>query len=84
MTRAEDEWTKNARELLAATPLAARDQIEALVNDICTRPNDIGWVDPEADDPLERARFVIDGRATVFYEIVDQDIVKIVRVYWRS
>lgn len=84
MTRAEDEWTKRAIESLAAVPLAARDQIQALVRDICTRPFEIGAENPENPDPLGRARFVVDGRATVFYEVVDEEIVKIVRVYWRS
>lgn len=84
MTRAEDEWTKRALESLAAVPVGARDQIEALVNDICARPFEAGVVDPTVQDLLGRARVAIDGQATVFFEVVDAEIVKIVRVMWRG
>lgn len=84
MTRAEDVWTKRALESLAQVPLGARDQIQALVSDICDRPNETGTVDLTSSDLLDRARVAVDGRATVFFEVVDDEIVRIVRVYWRA
>lgn len=84
MTRAEDVWTKRALESLAQVPLAARDQIQALVGDICASPHEVGAVDLTSSDLLGRARVAVDGRATVFFEVVDEEIVRIVRVYWRA
>lgn len=84
MSRAEDIWTKGALESLAAIPLAARDQLEALVSEICRDPYGRGTEDPESEDLLGRLRIAATRRAVVYYQVVDEDIVRITRVYWRA
>lgn len=84
MTRAEDVWSKAALEALSGVPLAERDQIEALVGEICRDPFGLGADDPAQPDPLGRARVAVSRRAVVFYEVVDEDIVRVVRIFWRS
>jgi hypothetical protein len=84
VSRAEDIWTKLALEAAASLPLAERDQLEALVGEICRDPFGRGIEDPALPDPLGRARVATARRAVVFYEVVDEDIVRITRVFWRS
>lgn len=88
MNRAEDVWTKPALDSLAAIPLAARDQIEALVAEICRDPYGRGTEDPESEDLLGRMRIAAVRRAVVYYQVVDDDIVKITRSpgrrFWTS
>lgn len=84
MSRAEDEWTKRALDAAAALSVADRDQLEALVGEICRDPYGRGIEDPALPDPLGRARVATSRRGVVFYEVVDDDIVKITRVFWRG
>lgn len=84
MTRAEDVWTKAALDSLAGVPLAERDQIEALVSEICRDPYGRGTEDPEVEDLLGRMRIAVSRRAVVYYQVVDDDVIKITRVFWRA
>lgn len=84
MTRAEDVWTKAALDSLAGVPLAERDQIEALVAEICRDPYGRGTADPEVEDLLGRMRIAVSRRAVVYYQVVDDDVIKITRVFWRA
>jgi plasmid stabilization system protein ParE len=84
VSRAEDIWTKTALDSLTAVPLAGRDQIEALVADICRDPYGRGTADPESEDLLGRLRIAATRRAVVYYQVVDEEIIRITRVYWRS
>ena len=84
MSRAEDIWTKPALDSLAAVPLAERDQIEALVGDVCRDPYGRGTEDPESEDLFGRLRIAATRRAVVYYQIVDADIIRVAKVCWRA
>jgi plasmid stabilization system protein ParE len=84
VTRAEDIWTKPALDSLAAVPLAERDQLEALVAEICRDPYGRGTADPESEDLLSRLRIAATQRAVVYYQVVDDDIIRVTRVHWRA
>jgi plasmid stabilization system protein ParE len=84
VSRAEDIWSKAAADDLAGLPLAARDQLEALVAEICRDPFGRGTEDPAVEDLLGRMRIATSRRAVVYYQVVDEDIIRVTRVFWRT
>jgi hypothetical protein len=64
-------------------PVSGRDQIEALVADVCRDPS-IGVEDLLGADDVGPARVAVAGLAVVFYQVIeDVKIVRVVRVAWR-
>lgn len=80
MSRFDDLWSKTAGLQLDALPAPARDQIEALVREICADP--LGH--PEAAG-IPRTRVAREGRATVLYQVDEIERLVYVRgVDWRE
>ncbi len=80
MTRFDDLWSKTAGEQLAGLDAPVRDQIEALVRQICADP----LSHPEAAG-IRRTRVARDGRATVLFQVDELEMLVYVRsVDWRA
>ena len=79
MTRFDDLWSKTAGQQLDDLPGPVRDQIEALVREICADP--LGH--PEAAG-MQRTRVARDGRATILFQVDEIEHLVYVRgVDWR-
>jgi mRNA-degrading endonuclease RelE of RelBE toxin-antitoxin system len=78
--RFDDLWSKTAGEQLDELPAAVRDQVEALVRQICADP----MSHPEAAG-IRRTRVARDGRATVLFQVDELERLVYVRgVDWRA
>jgi ABC-type sulfate/molybdate transport systems ATPase subunit len=63
----DEVWTKAADLALAALPVAARDQVEALVREICRNPMGLGW--PKELDGPARDRVAVASLVAVTYQV---------------
>lgn len=79
-------WKDSARPGFDALPVDARDQIEALVSAICANRK-MGVPDLMEEDPalMGYTQIAVSGPAVVFYQVMDDvEIIRVVRVAWRS
>ena len=83
----DEVWTKAALADIGEVPVAGRDQIEALVREICRDPRAVGRPDLSgAGASHAEDRVAVAGPAVVFYRVIDAEdkIVYIARVRWRT